>query len=208
MTFDELVPVWHSSRNQPDPAQLERDKASIVSRLGKEYRDFLWHVGAVAALTIFLAGGFVQYVRSGGAFDLRQEWASIVFLLMPIGVAALFLRGFIRHRRQHPRYDLSIRDGLRASIDQNRLARARLRVSMSVLTVAMALLPVITYQLQLVGKQRPHEAASMLAVFGAAYVVSMAWQIWKYRRRLLPENARLQALLGSYEMEMGSGPIS
>jgi len=199
MTFDDLDPVWSSSRNQPDPEQLERHKASIVSRLGKEYREFLWHVGAVAALTLFFAGGFVQYVRSGGAFDLQREWGAIVFLLLPIGVAALFVRGFIRHRKEHPRYDLSILDGLRALMDENRLARARLRVSMSVLTLAMALLPVITYQLQLVGKQRPHEAASMLVVFGAAYVVSMAWQLWKYRRRLLPDNARLQDLLKSYE---------
>ena len=153
----------------------------------------------VAALTIFLAGGFVQYVRSGGAFDLQREWGAIVFLLLPIGVAAMFVRGFIRHRREHPRYDLSILDGLRALIDENRLARARLRVSMSVLTVAMALVPVMTYQLQLVGKQRPHEAASMLVVFGVAYVVAMAWQLWKYRRKLLPENSRLQELFKSYE---------
>jgi len=199
MTFDDLVPVWRSARNQPDPAQLERDKAGIVSHLGKEYREFLWHVGLVVALTIFLAGGFVQYVRSGGAFDWQREWASIVFLLLPIGVAALFVRGFIRHRQQHPRYDLSILDGLRALIDENRLARARLRVSMTVLTLAMALVPVVTFQLHLVGKQRPHEAASMLAVFGVAYVVAMAWQVWKYRRRLLPENARLQKLIRSYE---------
>ena len=199
MTFDDLVPAWRSARNAPDPAQLEQYKAGIVSHLGKEYREFLWHVGAVAALTIFLAGGFVQYVRSGGAFDLQQEWAAIVFLLLPIGVAALFVRGFIRHRKEHPRYDLSILDGLRALLDENRLARARLRVSMIVLTVAMALLPVVTYQLQLVGKQRPHEAASMLAVFGMAYVVAMAWQVWKYRWKLLPENARLGELLRSYE---------
>jgi hypothetical protein len=199
MTFDDLVPVWRSARNVPDPAQIERYKASIVSHLGKEYRQFLWHMGLVAAVTIFLAGGFVQYVRSGGAFDFQQEWAAIVFLLLPMGVAAAFVRGFIRHRKEHPRYDLSILDALRALIDENRLSRVRLRVSMGVLTVAMALLPVITYQLQLVGKQRPHEAASMLAVFGVAYVISMALQLWKYRRRLLPENARLQELLKSYE---------
>ena len=198
MTFEDLAPVWRSSRNQPDPAQVESYKANIVSRLSKEYRDFLWHVGFTSAMTIFLAGGFVQYVRSGGAFDLQREWASIVFLLMPLGIAAAFLRGFIRHRQQHPRYDLSIKDGLRALLDQNRLSRARLRMSMIVLTVAMALLPVITYQLQLVGKQRPHEAASMLAVFGVAYVISMGAQIWRYRRKLRPENARLQELLGSY----------
>jgi hypothetical protein len=198
MTFDELVPVWRSSRNQPDPAQVERYKASIARDLGKEYRHFLWHVGAVAAVTLFLAGGFVQYVRSGGAFDFQQEWGAIVFLLLPIGVVAAFVRGFIRHRRQHPRYDLSISDGLRALIDENRLSRARLRVSMGVLTLAMALSPVITYQLQLVGKQRPHEAASMLIVFAAAYGVSMAVQVWTYRRKLLPESARLQDLLKSY----------
>ena len=199
MTFDDLAPAWNSSTNAPDPAQLDRYKASVVKRLDKDHRDFLWHFGMAGGFTIFLAGGFVQYLRSGGAFDLGSEWASLVFLLLPIGVAAIFLRGFIQHRRQHPRYDLSIAAALRAMIDENRLARLRLRVSMSVLTVAMALMPVVTHQLQFVGKQRPHEAASMLAVFGLAYVVAMGWQIWTYRFKLLPENFRLKELFASYE---------
>jgi hypothetical protein len=150
-------------------------------------------------LTLFLAGGFAQYVRSGGAFDFGSEWASIIFLLLPIGVAVAFLRGFIQHRRKHPRYDLSIAAALRALLDENRLSRLRLRLSMGVLTVAMALTPLMTHQLQLVGKQRPHEAASMLAIFAVAYVLAMILMIWKYRRRLLPENARLQELFRSYE---------
>jgi hypothetical protein len=200
MTFDDLVPAWNSASNAPDPAQLDRYKTSVVRRLDKDHRDFLWHVGMAGALTIFLAGGFVQYLRSGGAFELQNEWASIVFLLLPIGVAAVFLRGYIQHRRQHPRYDLSIAAALRAMLDENRLSRLRLRVSMSVLTLAMALTPVVTHQLQLVGKQRPHEAASMLAVFGLAYLVAMAWQIWKYRWKLVPENTRLQDLFRSYEL--------
>jgi len=198
MTFDDLIPAWNSSRNAPDPTQLERYKAGIAAYLGKEYRDFLVHISMAVGLTLFLAGGFVQYVRSGGAFDASKEWGSLVFLLLPIAVAAWFVRGFVKHRQAHPRYDLSIKDGLRALIDQNRLSRARLRLSMGVLTGAMTLLPLITYQLQLVGKQRPHEAVSMLAVFGVAYLVSMTWQIGKYRR-LLPEKARLEALLASYE---------
>jgi hypothetical protein len=199
MTFDDLAPAWNSATNAPDPAQLDRYKASIVKRLNKDHRDFLWHVGMASGLTIFLAGGFVQYLRSGGAFDFRNEWASLVFLLLPFGVAAVFLRGFIQHRRQHPRYDLSIAAALRAMLDENRLARLRLRVSMGVLTLAMALVPVVTHQLQLVGKQRPHEAASMLVVFGAAYLVAMGWQIWRYRWKLLPENSRLTDLFASYE---------
>ena len=199
MTFDDLVPAWHSARNLPDPAQMERYKDSIVVRLGKEYRAFIWHVGFATAMTIFLAGGFVQYLRSGGAFDFGREWASIAFLLLPIGVAVAFLRGFIRHRRRHPRYDLSIKDALHALSDQNRLSRMRLRVSMAVLTFAMALVPVVTHQLQLVGKQRPHEAASMLVVFAAGYVIFMGVQIWIYRRRLLPEHRRLQELSSGYE---------
>ncbi|MBC8026752.1 MAG: hypothetical protein H7Y89_12225 [Steroidobacteraceae bacterium] len=199
MTFDDLAPAWNSSSNAPDPAQLDRYKASVVKRLDQDHSDFLWHVGMAGGLTIFLAGGFVQYLRSGGAFDFQHEWASLLFLLLPIGVAGHFLRGFIQHRRQHPRYDLSIVAALRAMIDENRLARLRLRVSMGVLTVAMALVPVVTQQLQLVGKQRPHEAASMLAVFGLAYLLSMGWQVWKYRWKLLPENSRLQELFSSYE---------
>jgi MFS family permease len=199
MTFDDLVPAWSSASNAPDPAQLDRYKTSVVRRLDKDHRDFVWHVGMAGALTLLMAGGFTQYVIGGGAFDFRNEWASLIFLLLPIGVAGAFLRGYVAHRRRHPRYDLSIAAALRAMLDENRLARLRLRVSMSVLTVAMALLPVVTYQLQLVGKQRPHEAASMLAVFGLAYVVSMGWQIWKYRWKLLPENARLQDLLRNSE---------
>lgn len=199
MTFDDLAPAWSSASNAPDPAQLDRYKASVVRRLDKEHRDFLWHVGVAAAMTLFLAGRFTEYLIGGGAFDLRREWASIVFLLLPIGVAGVFLRGYVRHRRRHPRYDLSIAAALRAMLDENRLARLRLRISMSVLTAAMALVPVVTHQLQLVGKQRPHEAASMLVVFGAAYLVAMAWQVWRYRWQLLPENARLRELSTSYE---------
>ena len=199
MNFEDLASTWASARNAPDPALIEKYKTSLVDRLGREYRGFLVHVGMAAALTIVLAGGFAQYVRSGGAFDVTREWGSIVFLLLPMGVVALFLRGFIRHRRQHPRYDLSIVDALRAALDENRLARLRLRVSMAVTTLAMALLPVITHQLQMVGKQRPHEAASMLVVFGVAYVIAMGWQAWKYRWKLLAENARLRELFSSYE---------
>jgi MFS family permease len=198
MTFEDLAPVWHSPRNVPDFAELERYKQSIASHLSKEYRQFVTHVGMAAALTIFLAGGFVQYLRGGGAFDWAHEWASIVFLLLPIAVATIFLRGFIQHRRRHGRYDVSIVEGLRAMIDENRLARLRLRVSMIALTLAMVGLPLVTYQLQLVGKQRPHEAESMLAVFGFAYVIAMGWQVWKYRRRLMPERTRLEELLRSY----------
>jgi len=198
MTLDDLLPAWRSPRNSPDPGQMEDYKAHLAARLGKEYRDFLWFVGMAAALTIFLAGGFVQYLRSGGAFDLQREWASLVFLLLPLGMAALFVRGFVAHRRRHPRYDLSIAAALRAAIDQNRLSRLRLRLSMVVTTLAMALLPLITHQLQAVGKQRPHEAASMLAVFGAGYVIAMGCHVWIYRRKLVPEQARLQALLENY----------
>jgi uncharacterized membrane protein len=199
MTFDDLVPAWGSAQNAPDAAQIEQYKNGIVTRLNKEHRNFLWHVGQATILTAFMAGGFLQYLRSGGAFDFEREWASLVFLLLPLGIAAFFWRGYLRHRREHPRYDLSIVAALRAMIDENRLARLRLRVSMVVVTVAMALVPVVTYQLQLVGKQRPHEAASMLAVFGFAYVVAMGWQFWRYRWKLLPENARLQDLFRSYE---------
>ena len=87
-------------------------------------------------------------------------------------------------------------------MEENRLARLRLRVSMFVLTLAMALLPVVTHQLQMVGKQRPHEAASMLAVFGVAYVLAMGWQVWRYRWQLLPQNTRLRELVASY-----AGPL-
>ena len=62
---------------------------------------------------------------------------------------------------------------------------------------AMVLVPLMTHQLQGVGKQRPQEAASMLVVFGVAYVAAMVWQVLKYRK-LGPEGARLRGLVASY----------
>jgi hypothetical protein len=199
MNVEDLSSVWQSPRNTPAPALIEEHRSQLAQRLGKEYRDFLVYMGMAVGLTLFLAGGFVQYVRSGGAFDWGREWGALVFLLLPVTVAVLFVRGFIRHRRSHPRYDVSILEALRAALDANRLARWRLRVSMTVTTVAMALVPLMTHQLQMVGKQRPHEAMSMLVVFGVGYLIAMGCQVWTYRWKLGRERARLSELLASYE---------
>jgi cytochrome bd-type quinol oxidase subunit 2 len=199
MNIEDLSSVWQSPRNTPAPALIEEHRSRLAKRLGKEYRDFLAYMGMAVGLTLFLAGGFVQYVRSGGAFDWSREWGALVFLLLPVTVAVLFVRGFIRHRRSHPRYDVSILETLRAALDANRLARWRLRVSMTVTTVAMALVPLMTHQLQTVGKQRPHEAMSMLVVFGVGYLIAMGYQVWMYRWKLARERARISELLASYE---------
>jgi cytochrome bd-type quinol oxidase subunit 2 len=199
MNVEDLSSVWQSPRNTPAPALIEEHRSQLAQRLGKEYRDFLVYMGMAVGLTLFLAGGFVQYVRSGGAFDWDREWGALVFLLLPVTVAVLFVRGFIRHRRSHPRYDVSILEALRAALDANRLARWRLRVSMTVTSIAMALVPLMTHQLQTVGKQRPHEAMSMLVVFGVGYLIAMGYQVWMYRWKLARERARLSELLASYE---------
>lgn len=199
MKAEDLMSVWQSPRNVPDPAWVEEARSGLARRLGKEYRDFLWFMGMAVGLTLFLAGGFVQYLRSGGAFDWTREWGSVIFLLLPVIVAALFVRGFIQHRRRHPRYDVSILEAQRAVLDANRLSRMRLRVSMAVTTVAMGMVPLITQQLMTVGKQRPHEAASMIVVFGVGYLIGMAYQVWMYRWKLPREQARLEELLASYE---------
>jgi O-antigen/teichoic acid export membrane protein len=201
MNVEDLSAVWQSPRNVPDPSVIEAHRSELAQRLGKEYRDFVWHISMAVGLTLFLAGGFVQYLRSGGAFDWGQEWGSVVFLLLPVGLAMLFVRGFVRHRQRHPRYDVSILQALKAALDANRLSRWRLRVSMTVTTLAMAMVPLITHQLQLVGKQRPHEAMSMLAVFGVGYLIAMVCQVWTYRGKLAAERARLSELLESYERQ-------
>jgi DMSO reductase anchor subunit len=61
-------------------------------------------------------------------------------------------------------------------------------------TAGMILLPLITEQLQEVGKQRPHEALSMIIAFGVIYVASMAGMYWKWRR-LRSERERLLRLV-------------
>jgi len=202
MEFDEIEKVWRSTHNAPSAADLGAQRAELTRRLQGRYRTFLLTIGAGVTALLICVGGFVRYVLQGGAFDPTQEWGAVLLFGLPLLAAGVLLHQFRRHRAQHASYEGSISANLRAGLDENRLARARMKI-IGGLYAAMALIfPLIAYQLLAVGKARPSEISSMIALFAGLILVVSVCLAYHYHRHLLPKKRELEALLGSYE----SGP--
>ena len=194
MTFADIENVWKSPGNTPSRDETNRYHQQLVTTIRKRRRASLTGLVLVALVLAFQIGSFVQFARSGGAFDVSREWAALLFLLLPIVVLALVVRRHLAHLHRYESYTISIAESLRTSLDDVHSQLSRLRISMLGFTVGMMLLPLITDQLQQVGKQRPQEALSMTLVFGAIYVASMVGMFLKWRQ-LRRERERLLRLV-------------
>jgi hypothetical protein len=198
MTFADIENVWKSAGNTPARDEMKRHHEQLVATIKKQRRASLTGLVLVALALAFQIGSFVQFARSGGPFDVTREWAALLLLVLPVLVLAIVARRYVVHLHRHDNYTASIADALRTSVDDVRSQMSRLRISMVGFTAGMTLLPLITSQLQDVGKQRPHEALSMAIAFGVIYVVSMLGMYWKWRR-LRSERERLQRLVEDIE---------
>jgi Na+/pantothenate symporter len=194
MTFADIETIWKSAGNAPKGDEMNRYHEQLVTTIRKQRRASLTGLVLVAVVLAFQIGSFVQFARGGGAFDLTREWAVLLFLLLPVLVLAIVARRYLVHLHRHENYTVSIADSLRTSLDDVRSQLSRLRISMVGFTAGMILLPLITAQLQEVGKQRPHEALSMIIAFGVIYVASMVGMYSKWRR-LRSERERLQRIV-------------
>jgi predicted MFS family arabinose efflux permease len=194
MTFADLETVWKSTGNAPGRDQLQRYHEQLVLTIRKQRRASVVGLVLIGLVLALQVGAFVQFARGGGAFDVTREWSALLFLLLPVVVLAFVVRRYFVHLQRHESYTSSIADSLRTCLDDVRSQRSRLRMSMIGFTAGMLLLPLITAQLQEVGKQRPHEALSMALVFGVIYAVSMIGMALKWRK-LRKERERLLQLI-------------
>jgi hypothetical protein len=194
MTFADIEHVWKSARNAPGRDEMNRYHEQLVATIRKRRRTALTGLVLIALVLAFQIGSLVQFARSAGAFDVTREWAALLFLVLPIVVLAIVARSHRAHLHRYESYTSSIADSLRTLLDDVRSRLSKLRISMLGFTVGMILLPLITDQLQEVGKQRPHEALSMIIVFGVIYAASMIGMYLKWRQ-LLGERARLVQLV-------------
>lgn len=198
MTLAEIEKVWHSDHNAPSREQMNEHHERFVATIRKRRRTALMDLAFLALVLALLFGSLLQFIGSGGAFDAKREWASLLFLTLPVLVLLLVARRYLDHVRRYENYTSSIAQSLRAFLDETRLQLWRLQVAMLGFTGGMLLLPVITAQLQDVGKQRPNESLSMIVLFGIAYVVSMAVMYMKWRR-LRSELPRLTQLVAEID---------
>jgi len=201
MTFDDVERLWRSPHNAPSPAQLEAQRAELVRRLRRRHRGFVIGVSAALAGLVLLGVRFALYLARGGAFDGRQEWASVALLLLPVLGAAVFVRQYLRHRARHRDHHRSISASLRALLDENRLARRRVQGIAVLNGIFVLVFPVIAWQLQAVGKARPGELMSMVVLFAGLMVLVGLCLAYEYWRRLQPRRRELEAMLRFYQSE-------
>jgi hypothetical protein len=201
MSFDDIETLWRSSHNRPPPDEIEAHRAELGRRLRGRYRAFLVTIGAGVTALLVCAAALVRYGLSGGALDLGREWGSLLLFALPVLGAGVLLAQHRRHRLRHAGYQLSIAASLRAALDENRLARTRMKILGGLYGAVALLSPVIASQLQAVGKARPAEARDMLVLFLALALAVSAALAYHDRRRLLPRKRALEALLSAYEAD-------
>lgn len=119
--------------------------------------------------------------------------------LLPLVALGIFWRNHLWHRSSHADPGRSISASLRALLDENRLARSRVKVVSSLYGLMLVLLPLIVFQLRAVGKAGDEILVPAFVLF-PALVIGLFIGITRYdRRRLQPRQRELEALLRSYE---------
>jgi len=202
MNFADLESVWRSPHNQPAPEQLEKIKMNFVETLRRRDRGF-----AVSMLLIFgwltlITGRFAVFLLwpdpAKDQIDFTREWAIIPFLLLPWFGAILLVHQHLRRRAQHPNYERSIADSLRALVEQSRLSTKRMKTMLGLHLIGVPVLALCIHQIYEVGKARPHEVVSMILFMAAVISISVGCLTfaWFRSRR---ETHRLEAVLQAYE---------
>jgi len=203
MNFADIENTWRSRHNRPSAAELEEMKMKFATDLRARRRTFsIWIaivLGALAVFTVRLAWFIVAPAPGQDGFDLGREWGALVLFALPWCAGIFFLRRFLRHRAQHADYARSIAASVRAALDENRLAQTRTKV-VSVLLIATALLlPLIVHQLRAVGKAGDEILLPAYVLFPAFVVIELLVLRYYLRRKLVPRQQELEAVLRDYE---------
>lgn len=201
MNFADIENMWRAPGNRPSPAELETQKMKLVADLKRRHRGFVFFIGTVTAvLTVITVSAIAFIVSEGpeGKFELAREWGVLPVLALPWAAAILFIRNYRRHRAEHGHYDRSIADSVRALLDENRISAMRLKIAAGLHAAFLVVLPLMVHQLRAAGKAGDEilVPAYVLWPMIAGGIGAAMWIY--YRKKLLPERARLEGLLASY----------
>jgi hypothetical protein len=203
MNFAEIETLWRSPRNRPDTAGMEKQKMYFVALLKKRRRTALGLLGVTAVLpgylTLLVASHLLGFSPRFDRVDLGREWASVPFLFLPwVGWCALLCL-YRRHRARHRDYEGSVQASVQALLDENRTEQTRHKWIAGLLVASLALLPVIVAQLRAAGKAGDEILAPAYVIYPAYVLGILAWTAHSLRRKLLPRQRELEALVKSYE---------
>ncbi len=198
MSYDEMKNLWKSPDNRPTPEETERQREVLVASLKKDHRAFYLRVGLAMTLMLVPLVGMVKHVIEGGPFAFNREWAVLVLFALPWIGAVLFIRRQLRHRRMHGNYERSVGQTLRAALDANHAAQQRAKIMQGLLALSAPVMALCIWQLQAVGKARPHEAASLATLMAIVIAASWGGIFWD-ARKLRPQEKKLEALVAELE---------
>jgi hypothetical protein len=203
MNFADIESMWHSPRNRPDPAQLEKQKMEFVADLKRRRRGNLIFLALIFSLMAYITGKLVLHVLwPDPALDrvnLTREWAIIPFFALPWIGWLFMVRLHWKHHVNHPHSDTSISASVAALLDENRAERTRYKFIAALLVVSVLVLPVIVYQLMEVGKAGREVMIPALVVYPTYVVGMLIWSWFHHQRKLLPRKRELEELLQSYQ---------
>jgi hypothetical protein len=203
MNFADIETMWHSPRNRPNPAQLEKQKMEFVADLNRRRRGNLFFLALIFALLAFMTGKVASHVLwpdpALDRVDLAREWAIVPFFALPWIGWLFMVRLHRKHHVAHPHSDASISASVAALLDENRAERTRYKFIAGLLILSVLVLPVIVYQLMEVGKAGREIMIPALVIYPTYVVGMLVWSWFHHQRKLLPRKAELEALLKSYE---------
>jgi ferric-dicitrate binding protein FerR (iron transport regulator) len=198
MDFETLERLWRSQADAPTVAEAYILETTMKTL--KQRRDaFTFGMGLVGLAMIVWTGAilYAQFIR--GVVDPGREWG--VYLMLAVAwIAYLSVQHqYRRHLRAWRDTDASMPQALNALLDENRTARARMRLLAVALIVFCAAIALSLSQLHDVGKMEPQHVLQGSILFGGAMLLSAVIQAIRYFAVLRPEAARLRHLLSQYD---------
>jgi len=203
MNFTDFESAWHSTHNRPTSAQLEHQKMEFIAELRRRRRgNFLFLILSglpLVLFTILVVRHFVSPDPAHTPIDLSREWGLIPLYLLPWSGWIYIVRAHRCHCARHAHPDRSIHASVAALLDENRSERARCRFIAGLLLASLLVLPVLVLQLRAAGKAGDEIFVPFLVLFPAILLGIVGGIAVHYRRKLLPRQKELQALLASYD---------
>ncbi|MBN8249434.1 MAG: hypothetical protein J0L84_18565 [Verrucomicrobia bacterium] len=201
MNPEQIESLWRSPHNHPTPAELAGQRDRLIADLRRRRRTSQGLLWVTALPLLAFTARIALRSLSGDApppVDWNAEWAVIPFLALPWIGWFLLLRHHWNHLRRHPDYDRSIRAGLEASLDENRVERQRSLVICGLLAASVPLLLLVVQQLRAVHKAGDEILLPALVGWPLYVTAMIGWLVWGYCHRLLPRGRQLEHLLAAY----------
>lgn len=199
MNRHELENLWNTSENQPDPTGITLEIGKHLRRLRRRHRSLVVVLSLAGVWLTIMLVRLAFFVAGGGPLDPAREWGAAVMLLLPLMALIVLARQFRRHLQAHAAPERSIQASLLALLDENRLARRRVKVIGGLYAAVMLIMPLVVHQLQAVGKAGDEVRIPAFVMLPLLLLTLSGILLFHYRFRLLPRHRELRELLEAYQ---------